>query len=53
MEGDFAGGVVVAALGIGVYLALAHLLELHAGLAIVAATTIAIVVGSLLTLRRR
>ena len=53
MEGDFAGGMVVAALGIGVYLVVAHVLRLHAGVAILAASTVAIIAGGLLAHRTR
>ena len=53
MEEDFAGGVVVAALGIGVYLVVAHVLRLHPGVAILAASTVAILAGGLLSRGRR
>ncbi len=53
MEGDFAGGVVVAVLGIAAYLVVAHVLRLHAGVAILAAWIVAVTAGVLLLRGRR
>ncbi len=53
MGGDVAGGVVVAALGIATYLVVAHVLRLHAGVAILAASTVAFIAGALLIRGRR
>ena len=53
MEGDVAGGVVVAVVGVGGCLVLAHLLGLPAGVAILVASTAAILAGALLTVGGR